>query len=80
LYVIDYYRQIIEHPEWMSEEVNASGALYNGTDRGRIYRVVPANFTPAAGTSLAGATAAELVKALEIKIAVAPPRAAVAGR
>ncbi|MEM6843681.1 MAG: PVC-type heme-binding CxxCH protein [Bacteroidota bacterium] len=41
LYVMDYYRQIIEHPEWMSEEVNQSGALYNGTDQGRIYRVVP---------------------------------------
>jgi putative membrane-bound dehydrogenase-like protein len=41
LYVIDYYRQIIEHPEWMSEEINRSGALYNGTDQGRIYRIVP---------------------------------------
>lgn len=41
LYVIDYYRQIIEHPEWMSDEINKSGALYNGTDKGRIYRVVP---------------------------------------
>ncbi|MEM1135665.1 MAG: PVC-type heme-binding CxxCH protein, partial [Bacteroidota bacterium] len=41
LYVIDYYRQIIEHPEWMSEEVNQSGALYNGTDKGRIYRISP---------------------------------------
>ncbi|HEY9488501.1 MAG TPA: PVC-type heme-binding CxxCH protein, partial [Chryseosolibacter sp.] len=39
LYVVDYYRQIIEHPEWMSEEVNQSGALYNGTDQGRIYRI-----------------------------------------
>jgi hypothetical protein len=33
LYVIDYYRQIIEHPEWMSDEVNKSGALYNGADK-----------------------------------------------
>ena len=41
LYVIDYYRQIIEHPEWMSEDVNKSGALYNGSDKGRIYRVTP---------------------------------------
>jgi putative membrane-bound dehydrogenase-like protein len=65
LYVMDYYRQIIEHPEWMSEEVNASGALYNGTDKGRIYRVVPTKFAPAANqSSLAGATAPELVKAL----------------
>jgi len=41
LYVIDYYRQIIEHPEWMSEDVNKSGALYNGSDKGRIYRITP---------------------------------------
>lgn len=41
LYLIDYYRKIIEHPEWMSEEVNNSGQLYEGTDMGRIYRIVP---------------------------------------
>src|SRR5690606_16952769 len=39
LYVLDYYRQIIEHPEWMSEEAIQSGELYNGGDMGRIYRV-----------------------------------------
>jgi len=39
LYVIDYYRQLVEHPEWMSEEVNKSGALYNGSTKGRIYRI-----------------------------------------
>jgi len=43
LYVLDYYRQIVEHPEWMSEEVNQSGALYNGKDKGRIYRIAPKN-------------------------------------
>ncbi|WP_162141575.1 PVC-type heme-binding CxxCH protein [Lunatimonas lonarensis] len=41
MYVVDYYRQIIEHPEWMAEEVVKSGALYNGTDQGRIYRITP---------------------------------------
>ncbi|WP_353483492.1 PVC-type heme-binding CxxCH protein [Haliscomenobacter sp.] len=46
LYVVDYYRQIIEHPEWMSEEVNKSGALYNGTDKGRIYRITPKKGLP----------------------------------
>lgn len=46
LYVLDYYRQIIEHPEWMSDEVNHSGALYNGSNQGRIYRISPKG-TPA---------------------------------
>ena len=41
LYVLDYYRQIIEHPEWLSEEVIQSGALYNGSRQGRIYRIAP---------------------------------------
>jgi putative membrane-bound dehydrogenase-like protein len=41
LYVIDYYREYIEHPEWMSEEVAASGQLYNGHTKGRIYRITP---------------------------------------
>jgi putative heme-binding domain-containing protein len=40
---VDYYRQIIEHPEWMGEEVIKSGALYNGHDRGRIYRITTTN-------------------------------------
>lgn len=41
LYVVDYYRQIIEHPEWMGDDVVKSGALYNDTDKGRIYRITP---------------------------------------
>ncbi|MCY7355949.1 MAG: c-type cytochrome [Rudanella sp.] len=46
LYVVDYYRQIVEHPEWMSDEVNQSGALYAGTNKGRIYRIVPKSGLP----------------------------------
>ncbi|GAA5220878.1 c-type cytochrome [Membranihabitans marinus] len=41
LYIIDYYRQIIEHPEWMADDVIQSGALYNGNNQGRIYRITP---------------------------------------
>ncbi len=41
LYVIDYYRKIIEHPEWLSDEVIHSGDLYAGVDQGRIYRITP---------------------------------------
>lgn len=48
LYIVDYYRQIVEHPEWMDEETARSGKLQNGTESGRIYRVTPK------GTSAAG--------------------------
>lgn len=41
LYVLDYYRQIIEHPEWMADDVGKSDAVYNGVDQGRIYRITP---------------------------------------
>jgi putative membrane-bound dehydrogenase-like protein len=39
LYVVDFYRQFIEGPEFMDEEVVRSANLYNGTDKGRIYRI-----------------------------------------
>lgn len=47
LYVVDYYRQIIEHPEWMGDEVIQSGELYNDSNKGRIYRIT-ATDAPAA--------------------------------
>lgn len=50
LYLMDYYRQIIEHPEWMAEEAIQSGALYNGKDMGRIYRISPKGSTGASWT------------------------------
>ena len=42
LYVIDYYRPRIEHPEWTASEFHKNPAQFAlGRDRGRIYRVVP---------------------------------------
>ncbi|MCB0667384.1 MAG: c-type cytochrome [Saprospiraceae bacterium] len=41
IYVLDYYRKIIEHPEWLSDEVIQSGDLYVGMDMGRLYRISP---------------------------------------
>jgi putative membrane-bound dehydrogenase-like protein len=67
LYIVDYYRQIIEHPEWMGEEVVKSGKLYNGSDKGRIYRITPAKAKPATwtkGLSLGKASDEQLVAQL----------------
>ncbi len=47
LYVVDYYREIIEHPEWMSKSDIESGKLYNGRDKGRIYRISTTDAAPA---------------------------------
>lgn len=41
LYVLDYYRKIIEHPEWMADEAVEEGGLYDGIGMGRIYRITP---------------------------------------
>ena len=67
VYVVDYYRQIIEHPEWMDDSLAATGDLHQGTDRGRIYRIVPEE-TPELNwygkLNLANATIDELVDRL----------------
>jgi putative membrane-bound dehydrogenase-like protein len=68
LYVIDYYRRIIEHPQWMDDEIVASEDLYESTQRGRIYRVVPDDMDSPGWTSnldLGNRPAAELVEYLE---------------
>jgi len=67
LYVVDYYRARIEHPEWSASDVQKDPSpLYQGRDRGRIYRVVHESIRgtaprrPALGT----ASTADLVAAL----------------
>ena len=65
LYVLDYYRQIIEHPEWLSDDVINSGQLYNGSDMGRIYRIIPTatgKLNWCGKLKLADASTAELVQ------------------
>lgn len=67
LYVLDYYRRIIEHPEWMSDEAVEAGGLYDGHDMGRIYRVTPRGTGKpewTKGLSLGDASSKELVKQL----------------
>ena len=50
LYVVDYYRRIVEHPEWMSDEFHNQDSgpqiLYEGSQQGRIYRITPASEEP----------------------------------
>jgi len=69
LYVIDYYRPFIEHPEWASSDLQKNPeVLSTGNDRGRIYRVIAE--TPEARAALARrprlgrASDADLVAAL----------------
>ncbi len=41
LHVIDMYREVIEHPWSIPDEIKKHLDLNNGNDRGRIYRIVP---------------------------------------
>lgn len=41
LYLVDYYREYLEHPEWMAREAYESRDLYRGQTLGRIYRIAP---------------------------------------
>lgn len=49
LWVVDMYRYMIEHPEWLPAEGRAELMPHyrEGDDKGRIYRVVPAGEPPA---------------------------------
>ena len=41
LWIADMYRAVIEHPEWIPDDVEKRIDLRAGADRGHIYRVVP---------------------------------------
>ena len=68
LYLLDYYRKLIEHPEWTSSHHHHdSKDLYLGSDRGRIYRITPDSPAPLAfpkNIHLDQASDAELVEHL----------------
>ncbi|MBU6172476.1 MAG: c-type cytochrome, partial [Planctomycetes bacterium] len=44
LHVADMYRETIEHPWSMPDDIKAKLDLRNGMDRGRIYRIAPHGF------------------------------------
>lgn len=54
LYVLDMHRAVVEHPEWIPDAMEAELDLYEGDDRGRIYRVVPAGGLPAGNADFRG--------------------------
>ncbi len=66
LYVVDMYRAVIEHPQWMPAELQDRRDLLFGNDRGRIWRLIPkAGKRDQQRPNLSSATSAELVSALE---------------
>jgi len=64
LYVADMYRFVLEHPEWISPEMQARLDLRAGEDKGRIYRVVPEGKARRPIPSLARKNTQDLVVAM----------------
>jgi putative membrane-bound dehydrogenase-like protein len=65
LYVIDMYREIIEHPWSLPDNIKKFLDLNSGNNRGRIYRIVPDAFKRPSQPHLGKASTAELVATLE---------------
>jgi putative membrane-bound dehydrogenase-like protein len=66
LHICDMYREVIEHPWSLPEEIKQHLDLNNGHTRGRLYRLVPDNATwqRRARVALSSASTAELVATL----------------
>jgi putative membrane-bound dehydrogenase-like protein len=66
IYVVDMYRAVIEHPEFMPPELKNRPDLWAGKDKGRIWRIVPKDHqTKTPRPNLSKASIVELVKTLE---------------
>lgn len=48
LWVVDMYRHVIEHPEWIPHDWESRLDVRAGHDRGRLYRVAPTGHAPEA--------------------------------
>ncbi len=64
LYILDMYREVIEHPASLPPIIKKHLDLTSGRDRGRLYRIVPDGFQQPKLPKLSGASTAELVSLL----------------
>ncbi|EMI20709.1 membrane-bound dehydrogenase domain protein [Rhodopirellula maiorica SM1] len=64
LHVIDVYREVIEHPLSLPEQIKKHLDLTSGRDRGRIYRIAPTPYRHRRFQGLADSSTPELVELL----------------
>ncbi len=64
LYILDVYREVIEHPASLPPLIKKHLDLTSGRDRGRIYRLVPDGFKQPKLPQLDPASTVELVETL----------------
>ncbi|HIN95672.1 MAG TPA: c-type cytochrome, partial [Planctomycetes bacterium] len=67
LHVVDMYREVVEGPSWVPEDLKKQGLVdvLGATDRGRIYRLSPPGFKVPAAPRLAAISSTDLVPYLE---------------
>jgi putative membrane-bound dehydrogenase-like protein len=64
-YILDMYREVIEHPASLHPVIKQHLDLTSGRDRGRLYRVAPEGFEATAPPRLSEASNEELVALLD---------------
>ncbi len=64
LFVLDMYRESIEHPFSIPDSIKKHLSLTSGNDRGRIWRIAPAGFRRRPARKLSVSTGEELVNLL----------------
>jgi putative membrane-bound dehydrogenase-like protein len=65
LYIVDFYRDLVEHPQWVAPELRDKVEWRKGEEHGRIWRVRARGTAPSAPGKLSSLPPAEWVKALE---------------
>ncbi|MFT7632531.1 MAG: putative membrane-bound dehydrogenase-like protein [Mariniblastus sp.] len=65
LHVVDMYREVIETPDSLPDEILASVDLSSGQERGRIYRLAPIGFKAPALPQFSSASVEQLVDELK---------------
>lgn len=65
LHVLDMYRETIEHPWSIPDDIKALVDLESGRDRGRIYRLTPPDYQHPKPPRMGSATTVELVTTLQ---------------
>jgi len=65
LHVCDMYREVIEHPWSIPDDIHSAIDLLRGRDKGRLYRLAPKSFKTRPTPKLSIATTTELVALLD---------------
>jgi len=64
-YLLDMHRTVIEHPEWIPDELEKDMDVHAGMDKGRIFRIVPKAGLPLVKPSFPREDLGAVVRSLE---------------